>query len=186
MVRLLVTTVVGLATAFAVLVSPAIGGEPGLTYIVPVASESNDGTATRKQLPDLIFADASNMPVHLRQFQGKVVVLNFYTTTCGPCIKQMVYLDRLQGNFRQDVAVVTIAEDQGGVPLAKSFLSRQKLNYLRPFADINTGAALGAAIRGIPTTLVIDKQNRQVLKVEGPVEWDGAMMTSRLRELFDE
>lgn len=184
MVRLFVTTIVGLATAFAVLVFPAFGGEPGLTYIVPVASGSNDGA---KQLPDLIFADGSNMPIHLRQFVGKVVVLNFWMTTCGPCIKQMGSLNRLQGDFRsQGLAVVSIAEDQGGIPLVKAFLSRQGYTYLKSYADINAGAAAGAGISGIPTTFILDTKNRQTFKVEGPVDWESSLITTRLRQLLDD
>lgn len=186
MVRLFVTTLVGLLVASAALAFPASAGEPGLTYIVPIASGSDDGATARRQLPDMLFADASGVPVHLRQFAGKVVVLTFWTTACSPCLKQMPSLDRLQGDFRKGLVVIALLEDQGGVAVAKSFLGRQKFNYLRPFADIGAGAASGAGIRGIPTTILIDKENMQAFKVEGPVDWESAMMSARIKDLLSE
>ena len=131
MVRLFISALLLLTGA--VSASGAIGGEPDLTYIVPSAAGSGDGPAARPLMPDLIFADGSGMPTHLRQYSGMVVIINFWASWCGPCIKEMLFLDRLQGDFRgQPLAVLAISEDQGGIPVVRSFLTRQKYNYRDP------------------------------------------------------
>ncbi len=85
-----------------------------LNYMVPVAAESEE---QRPMLGDYVFADGSGMPVHLSRYRGQVVVLNFWATWCGPCIKQMTFLDRLQMNFKNlPLIVIGISEDQGGLP----------------------------------------------------------------------
>jgi thiol-disulfide isomerase/thioredoxin len=187
MFRFAVIAAVALATSCAILTSAAFGGERGLTYIVPSAAGSSDGPAERPLIPDLIFADGSGMPTHLRQYVGQVVIINFWATWCAPCIKEMMFLDRLQGDFRgQPLTVLAISEDQGGIPVVRSFLSRQKYNYLRAFADPASGMAQSLAIRGLPTTIILDRHNHQVLRAEGPYQWDSAYITARLRMLMSE
>lgn len=187
MVRLIVTAAAGLAAACAIFLPAAQGAERGLNYIVPAAAGSADGAPVRPAMPDLIFADGSNMPVHLKQYAGQVVIINFWASWCGPCIKEMVFLDRLQGDFRgQPLAVMAVSEDQGGIPAARTFLTRQKLGYLKPFADPGKGMAQVLGIRGLPTSLIIDRHGHLVLKVEGPYQWDSKATTDRLRYLLSE
>ena len=138
-------------------------------------------------MPDLIFNDASNQPVHLNRYLGQVVVLNFWATWCGPCIKEMVYLDRLQGNFaRQPLAVLAINEDRGGIATAKDFLTRQKYTFLRPFADPGMTVSQALGVRGLPTTYIIDRHGRLVTTAEGPYEWDSSKIASQLQDLIAE
>jgi len=138
-------------------------------------------------MPDLIFADGSGMPTHLRQYMGQVVVINFWATWCAPCVSEMLFLDRLQGDSRgQPLAVLAISEDQGGIPVVRAFLSRQKYNYLRPFADPASGVAQALQIKGLPTTIILDRHNRQVLRVQGPYQWSSPMVVARLRMLMSE
>lgn len=138
-------------------------------------------------LPDLIFADGSAMPMHLVQYRGRVVVLNFWASWCGPCIKEMVYLDRLQGDFRgQPLSVLAISEGNGGIPAVRQFFARQKYTFLKPFADPNGALAQGLGIRGLPTSIIVDRYGRQVLRVEGPYQWDSPQIAARLRMLMTE
>ena len=190
MVRALVTAA-ALGLAGAVCLSAAEGAEGGLSYIVPAAAGSADGQSDapdqRPAMPDLIFADGSSLPVHLRQYLGQVVVINFWASWCGPCIKEMVFLDRLQGDFRgQPFTVLAASEDTGGIPAARRFLTRQKFTYLTPFADPGAGMAKVLGVRGLPTSIIIDRHGRQVLRVEGPYQWDSPQIAGRIRRLLAE
>lgn len=171
----------------AIPVSTAFGGEPSLTYIVPIAAGSSDGASSRPTLPDLIVTDGSGMPAHLRQFSGQVVVLNFWSTSCGPCLKELLLLDRLQGNFRgQALTVLALSEDQNTISVVKSFLNRQKYSYLRPFIDPASAAALTLGVSSLPTSLILDRHNRLVFRIQGSYPWEDPKTTAGLRTLLSE
>lgn len=165
----------------------AKSAERGLTYIVPIGAGSVDAPETRPAMPDIVFADGSSMPVHLRRYLGRVVVLNFWASWAGPCLKELIFLDRLQGNLRNEaLSVVALTEDKDGVPAADAFIDRQNLNYLSPFADPGGTAARALGVRGLPTSFIIDKHGRLVFRLEGPFEWDNAEITTRIRQLMAE
>lgn len=166
----------------------ASGGEQGLRYIVPAAAGSADGPAARVPLPaNLTFADGSSISTSLGHFRGMVVLLTFWSSRCGPCLKQMVYLDRLQGDLKgQPLAVIAATEDEGGIAAAKAYLVREKLTFLRPFADPGGGLARALQVRGLPTSLIIDKYGRLVQQVTGPYEWDNPKILAVFRALLAE
>ena len=138
-------------------------------------------------LPDPIFADGSGMPVHLSQYRGQVVVITFWAGSCGPCVKGMPLLDRLQGEFRgRPVTVMAVDEDQGGIAAARQFLFRQRLGYLRPFADPGAAAAQWLGVSGLPTTIVVDRHGRQAMRIAGLYRWDDPQVAARLQFLLAE
>ena len=162
------------------------GTAPG--YIVPVAAGSAEDPATRKPMPaDLTVADGSNMPLPLAHFRGEVLLLNFWATWCAPCLKEMPFLDRLQGDLKgMPLLVMEVSEDKGGMPVAKAYLERAKLTFLRPFTDPNGAAAEALDVQGLPTSFIIDKDGRLVQRVEGPYEWDNPAILNRFRALINE
>lgn len=182
-----------LTLAVAILLPPALmpearaGEKSGLTYIVPVAAGSADTQENRPAMPDLLFADGSSMPQALHRYLGQVIVINFWASWCGPCIKEMLYLDRLQGDFRgQPLTVLAISEDQGGIAAAKQFLTRQKYTFLRPLADPGATMAQALAVKGLPTSIIVDRHGRQVMRVAGPYQWDSPQIVARLKMLMSE
>ncbi|MDR3441155.1 TlpA disulfide reductase family protein [Telmatospirillum sp.] len=185
MIRLFAAAIFCLIGAVAVPVSAAPGGEPRLTYIVPAAAESDDGTAVRPMMPDLVFADGSGMPQHLTQFRGQVVIVNFWSSSCAPCLKDLAALDRLQGDYRsQSFSVIDLSEDAGTIAQVRAFLSRQKYGYLHPYADANGSIAQALGISSLPVSLVIDRQGRLAQKIQGSYPWESSATVARLRHLL--
>ena len=81
----------------------------------------------------------------------------------------MPYLDRLQGDLKgMPLLVMEVSEDRGGLPVAKAYLERAKLTFLRAFTDPGAAAAEALDVQGLPTSFIVDKDGRLVQRVQGP------------------
>jgi thiol-disulfide isomerase/thioredoxin len=181
---------VALMAALALAGAGTAAGNAGtpLNYIVPVAAGSVEDPAARPLMPpNLTIADGTNMPLPLEHFRGAVLLVNFWATWCAPCIKEMVFLDRLQGDFKgMPLEILPVSEDKGGLKVAKGFMDRQKLTFLRTFTDPGAAAAQVLHVTGLPTSFIVDKHGRLVQRVEGPYEWDSPAIKARFLELLKE
>lgn len=125
------------------------------------------------QLPDVSFMGAGGAPATLRGLLGKPLVLNIWATWCAPCREEMPSLDRLQQQLGTDkLKVVALAVDRAGFDGAAKFLADIKVEHLTLFADptMRAGSALRAV--GMPTTILIDAEGREVGRLAGPAQWD--------------
>jgi len=192
MFRRSASAVFGLALAMTTQVPAAKAAERSLTYNVPAPSGSvqrvSDITnAQRVPMPDLVISDGSNLPVHISRYRGLVVVLNFYSVNCGPCIKDLLYLNRLQGNMKGfPVAVVVVNEDGLPAKAVKDFLAKQSYGFLKPFGDPNSAAAQTLGLQGMPSTVIIDKAGRLAGAVSGNVVWDSPDVQNAIAKLTRE
>jgi thiol-disulfide isomerase/thioredoxin len=126
-------------------------------------------------LPDVSFVDGKGETRTMRDFKGKVVLLNLWATWCAPCRKEMPSLDRLQTELGSDkFEVVAISVDRSGPEGARRFLDSIGIKQLALYAEPT--ARLGSALRaiGMPTTLLIDGEGREIGRLTGPAEWDSA------------
>jgi thiol-disulfide isomerase/thioredoxin len=126
-------------------------------------------------VPELKFQDGAGTEVTLEKFRGKVVLLNLWATWCLPCRKEMPALDNLQAELGSDkFEVVALSVDRTGVAGARRFLDETKVKKLALYAD--PSAKLSSTLRasGLPTTLLIDAEGREIGRLIGPAEWDSA------------
>lgn len=136
-----------------------------------------------RELAPLRFSDERGTVRTLSSLRGQVVLLNVWATWCPPCREEMPALDRLQaalGGSRFEVVAVSI--DAEGLPAVQAFFKQVGLKHLHPYLDsFHDVGALGAM--GIPTTLLIDREGREIARKRGPATWDdpGVMQTIRAR-----
>lgn len=126
-------------------------------------------------LPEVAFTDADGKPRTLADWKGRVVLLNLWATWCAPCRKEMPQLENLQRELGSDkFEVVALSVDRTGIAGAKKFLDQIKVERLGVYADATARA--GSALRaiGMPTTLLIDREGREIGRLIGPAEWDSA------------
>jgi thiol-disulfide isomerase/thioredoxin len=125
-------------------------------------------------LPEVKFQDADGRERSLADWRGKVVLLNLWATWCLPCRKEMPALDRLQATLGSDqFQVVAISVDRTGLAGAKKFLEETKTPNLAVYADPTARLASSLRAAGLPATLLIDKEGRELGRLLGPAEWDG-------------
>jgi len=126
-------------------------------------------------LPDIRFVNASGAEVGLDSFRGKVVLLNVWATWCAPCREEMPDLDKLQAELGSDkFQVVALAVDKSGIDGAKKFLGDIGAAKLEPYADPTAKEGIRLRVIGMPTTILLDAQGREIGRLIGPAKWDSA------------
>ena len=139
-----------------------------------------------RDLPEIHFADADKGELTLAEFRGKVVLLNIWATWCVPCRKEMPALDRLQGLLGgDDFVVVPLSIDRKGVEAVKPFYEELGLQKLGIYVDASGAASRALAAPGVPTTLLINREGREVARKMGAAEWDGPDMVALIRRQIE-
>ncbi len=134
-------------------------------------------------VPDTPFLDNAEKNRSLADYKGRGVVLNFWATWCAPCVREMPQLDRLNALLKgTGIEVLTISEDRKGLPLARKFFEVNKLRDLEILADPKGKLLRALNGRGLPTTVIIDRQGREVGRVAGIAEWDAPETVGFLRD----
>ena len=134
-------------------------------------------------VPDLVFVDASGRKVSLSDFRGRPIVLNIWATWCVPCRKEMPSLDRLQAKFDPSkLLVLTLSIDLKGASVVSPFYQELGLRSLGVYVDTTGGAASKLGMPGVPGTLLIDAEGREVGRKLGPAAWDSPEVAEVLRQ----
>jgi thiol-disulfide isomerase/thioredoxin len=124
-------------------------------------------------VPAFPFFDHSQQTRTIEAFKGKVVLLNLWATWCGPCREEMPSLDRLQKAMGSDkFEVVAVSVDKNGFDKAREFLKGLDVQSLAYYADPSARAASQVKALGMPATLLVDAQGREIGRLMGPAEWD--------------
>ncbi len=115
---------------------------------------------SRKLAPDFSLKDADGRTVHLSDYRGKVLVLDFWATWCGPCKVEIPWFTEFErAKKSQGFAVLGVAEDDEGWPVVKPFLKDMNVNYRVLMGDDKT-AELYGGLDALPTTFLIDRNGR--------------------------
>jgi len=113
--------------------------------------------AGRRMLSDDQWRDLRGEIVRLSAYRGKVVLLTYWTTTCGQCASEMAWFNEFQRRYReQGFEVVGVSVDQGGVESVKPFVTSRPIDYQVVLGDRNAGLNP----RSIPTTFILDRDGR--------------------------
>ena len=139
-----------------------------------------------RELAAASFRDGDGHTVSLTDFAGRVVLLNVWATWCGPCRHEMPMLDDLQARLGgEDFEVVALSIDRAGLAPVRDFFAELKLENLGLYIDSTAAAARATGVFGLPTTLLIDRQGRELGRLVGPAEWNAPEVISDLRSIIE-
>lgn len=135
-------------------------------------------------LPELRFVNGDGATLTLADFSGKVVLLNIWATWCVPCRTEMPTLARLQTKLGgAGFEVVALSIDQGGVAKVQAFYEEIGIHSLNVYVDISGYVVRNLNIVGVPTTLLIDQNGRELARAIGPAEWDNPEIVSLIKRI---
>ncbi len=114
----------------------------------------------RKAAPDFSLKDSEGRTVRLSDYRGKVVLLNFWATWCGPCKVEIPWFMEFEQQHKdQGFAVLGIAMDDEGWDAVKPYITERRVNY-RILMGNGPLAEQWGGVESIPTTFMIDRQGK--------------------------
>jgi len=158
--------------------------------VTPVATDAGSNRSpiifrdyeSPKVLPEFNFVDGGGRELNLDAFRGKLVLLNIWATWCIPCRKEMPTLDRLQAKLGgPNFEVVALSIDRGGVEMVKDFYAEFGLKFLAIYVDTTIAVSYRLNVPGIPATLLVNPEGKEIGRVIGPAEWDSPKVIKEIR-----
>lgn len=114
--------------------------------------------ASRKPAPDFTLKDSSGASVKLSDLRGKVVLLNFWATWCGPCALEIPWFIEFEQQYKnRGLEIVGVSMDEEGWTVIKPYMEKKKINYRILLGDDSVGQLYGG-IDSLPTTFLIDRE----------------------------
>ncbi|WP_035690721.1 TlpA family protein disulfide reductase [Azospirillum halopraeferens] len=171
------------AAAPTVVTLPAGAAASPAAGTVAAGPERFRAVSPPRPVPDFAFVDGDGAKVTVADFAGRMVLLNLWATWCAPCVKEMPALDRLEAALGGDrFLVLALSVDRGGRDTVQPFLEKLGVRRLGLFLDPGNASMAALSPRGLPTTLLIDEQGREIARLEGAAEWDSPEMMAYLRQ----
>jgi thiol-disulfide isomerase/thioredoxin len=134
--------------------------------------------------PPITFLAADGTQHSLAEFAGHGMVINLWATWCGPCVEEMASLDAASRALApSDIAVLPLSSDRGGADVVRAFFKTHGIGGLPVLIDPKSAAVHAWNARGLPTSLIIDKEGRAVAKVEGAADWSSPASIALIRKL---
>ena len=154
-----------------------------LAMAAPSASSGPQGFllwATPNDVAQISFEDSDGTPFTLADFEGKLILLNIWATWCGPCREEMPTLDALQDELgSDDFEVVALS-----IEIVNEFYQEIGIEHLAPYIDKTGMASADLGAVGIPTTLLLDRQGKEIGRLVGEAEWNTQDMIDFLAEMI--
>ena len=134
--------------------------------------------------PAVSLVDSSGQTIELADLRGKPVIVNLWATWCEPCLREMPSLERLQSRLGERIAVLAVSEDRGGDKAVEPVVAKLALKSVKIYIDPKSDVGHAFAVRGLPTSVLIDRDGRVLGRVEGAAEWDSPKILGLLEPLL--
>ena len=122
---------------------------------------------------EVIFKDINQKNVNLADFKGKLVILNFWATWCAPCKEEMPSLDGLQSNSNlSNLKIFPINIGKEDTSKSEFFFKELNIRNLNIYFDAPITLAKKLSLRGIPTTILFNKQGEEFARIIGSIDFD--------------
>ena len=126
-----------------------------------------------KKYEDLTFLDANKESLNLNNYKGNLILINFWATWCAPCREEMPSLDLLKSNKDlNNLVIFPVNVGQDNIKKAKKFFEDIKIKNLNLYFDENINLTKKFALRGIPTSILINKNGKEFARIVGSIDFN--------------
>jgi thiol-disulfide isomerase/thioredoxin len=129
------------------------------------------------------FTAPDGKPITLAAFKGKPLLVNLWATWCGPCVKEMPSLDRLAKRGAGKLQVLVVNQTDDAAAIAKWWAPRQ-FAMLQPYRDEEGKLGFDFETGVLPTTVLYDADGKEVWRIVGGMDWDGARANTLLADVL--
>jgi thiol-disulfide isomerase/thioredoxin len=135
------------------------------------SSGRSPGEELHQPAPQFTVAGLDGKSLTLNDFSGKILVVNFWASWCGPCREEIPHFSKLYADYKsKGVEFLGISMDEGEVnevrDLVQEFSHKQRVEYLLAIGNPDVANAFGG-VSGLPTTFVIDRKGTIIKKYTG-------------------
>ncbi len=117
------------------------------------------------------FFNSKNKKITLNDYRSNLVIINFWATWCAPCKKEMPHLDQLKSKFKDiEILPINIADEE--LKKSKEFFQELNIKNLEIFTGSSLEFAKVFKLRGIPTTIIIDKEGLEFARIIGYIDFE--------------
>ena len=136
-----------------------------------------------KAYDNVIFLDKNEQKINIEEFSGNLILLNFWATWCEPCKEEMPSLDRLQSNKNlNNLKVFAINISQESVKKVDIFFRDLNIKNFEPYFDAPTTLAKTFSLRGVPTSILINKKGKEFARIIGSIDFDDKKFINWLKD----
>jgi thiol-disulfide isomerase/thioredoxin len=126
-----------------------------------------------KTYDNLIFLDKKDQKINIKDFNGNVVLMNFWATWCEPCKEEMPSLDRLQNNPKlNNLKIFAINISKENLKKVNNFFQELNIKNLEPYFDNPTTLAKKLSLRGVPTSVLFNANSKEFARIIGSIDFD--------------
>ncbi len=126
-----------------------------------------------KKYDELTFLDQNNNHLNLEEFKGSLILLNFWATWCAPCKDEMPSLDLLQVNKNlNNLKIFPINVGKDDLEKSLKFFRNLEIKNLNIYFDSSITLAKKFGLRGIPTSILIDKNGYEFARIIGSIDFE--------------
>ena len=131
---------------------------------------------------NVIFLDKNDKKINIKEFNGNLLLLNFWATWCAPCKEEMPSLDRLQVNQNlSNLKIFAINISQESKKKVDSFFEDLNIENFDPYFDAPTTLAKTFSLRGVPTSILIDKDGKEFARIMGSIDFNDKIFINWLK-----
>ena len=139
-----------------------------------------------QQLKNLNVLDINDDEINILNKDTDIMLINFWATWCSPCTKEMPSLNELQSKFdTKNLKIVTVATGRNNPNKILAFFKKYNLSNLENYRDPKGKLALELGVIGLPFSVIISKEKRNIGQLIGPIDWSKKEVEDLFKELIE-